>query len=388
MITERYKKLQDECQDSKLAKGTLPSVRDDVLKELGLTMSDFPGGKAIKYCTIKSRIQRGTTSTKKGPSSPAEVIEPAILQFIQWRLEAGQPMKPCEIKEFAKNSLIQDTEVAKQIAEFHDSRPYEEPTFLLGNGWYKGFVARHQHLLSNTKGVRQHKTRKDWCTHANMKKMYKLVYEQMIEAKIAERLPEDQQYWVDKDGNVVDSEDKAAGHKCEVKLTHPEFLLFADEVGTDTAQDKDKNVGGTVYVTIDGQRASLPSSKASSRFTVLGVTAATGEPLMCIVIMAAKEVVPREAMGFDHLAENPYDPDKPLKENEGPGKALPGLPTCEFRGKQVPGFLAFSPSGSVTSEILKEAAERLDKLGVFGERTPDGPRPMFLLAGSHACTEG
>jgi len=112
----------------------------------------------------------------------------------------------------------------------------------------------------------------------------------------------------------------------------------------------------------------------------MGLTAATGDPVMCIVIMAGNEVGVGEALGFDHQAVIPYDKNKSLEENSGPDKALPGLPTCVFRGKEVPALLAVTSKGSMTSKILARALERLDKLGIY-ERTEDGPIPMVIFDG-------
>ena len=188
-------------------------------------------------------------------------------------------------------------------------------------------MKRKGEFLSSRKGNRQHNARQDWTTYDNIERMYELVYEEMIDAGIAQRLPEDEHYWVDESGEVVDAEDKAAGHKCTIKLTHPDWLLFGDEVGTDTAQDQDGHIGGQTYLSYGGRQIELTSSKASGRFTLMGLTAASGDPVMCIVIMAGKEIGVAEALGFDHQAEIPYDTTKTLEENCGEGKALPGLPT-------------------------------------------------------------
>jgi hypothetical protein len=73
--------------------------------------------------------------------------------------------------------------------------------------------------------------------------MYDLVYEQMVDDGVAEYLPPEEYYWVDEGGDTTASEDQAASHKCTIRLLHPDWCLYGDEVGTDTAQDDDISEG-------------------------------------------------------------------------------------------------------------------------------------------------
>jgi hypothetical protein len=100
----------------------------------------------------------------------------------------------------------------------------------------------------------------------------------------------------------------------------------------------------------------LTSSKTQGRFTaMLGFTAGTGEPVMCIVIFAAAKLDTLARLGYDHQANIPYDKHKTLQENTGPGKALvPGVPTCFFRGKEVPALVAMTKKkGSITIRDIR-----------------------------------
>ena len=69
----------------------------------------------------------------------------------------------------------------------------------------------------------------------------------------------------------------------------------------------DLNNGGQSYIIIKGMRTNLLSSKASGRFTLLGVTAETREPVLCICILAAKSLSVTDAKGFDYHISIPYD---------------------------------------------------------------------------------
>jgi hypothetical protein len=71
-------------------------------------------------------------------------------------------------------------------------------------------------------------------------------------------------------------------------LIHPEWLVFVDEVSSNTLQTKDGNVVGQTYLcTKDGHPQNCAATK-DAHFTLLGFTAANGKPLMCAIIFAAK----------------------------------------------------------------------------------------------------
>ncbi len=58
----------------------------------------------------------------------------------------------------------------------------------------------------------------------------------MVEAGIAIKL--DNPVWLDKTGEIVQSEELAHGLKTSYQLVHPSKLLFVDEVGNNTSQTK------------------------------------------------------------------------------------------------------------------------------------------------------
>ena len=124
----------------------------------------------------------------------------------------------------------------------------------------------------------------------------------------------------------------------------------------------------------------LLSSKASGHFTLMGLTAETGEPVLCICILAAKSLSVTDVKVFDYRASIPYDSSKTMEENMGEGKALSRLPVRKFRGKFIPGLICMPPKESTSSDILTEALKYLDKLNVFKWRQ-DGPTPFGLLDG-------
>ena len=89
---------------------------------------------------------------------------------------------------------------------------------------------------------------------------------------------------------------------------------------------EDGNNGGQRYISVKGTRKKLLSSKASGFFTLMGMNTATGDPVLCICILAAKTLSVTDVKGFDYRAKIPHDSSKTMEENLGEGKALPGLP--------------------------------------------------------------
>ena len=122
----------------------------------------------------------------------------------------------------------------------------------------------------------------------------------------------------------------------------------------------DGNNGVQRYISIKGMKTNLLSSKYSGRFTLMDLTAATGEPVLCISILAAKSLSVTDVKGFDYRASIPYDSSKTTEENIGEGKAFLGLTVCKFRGKSIPCLICMYPKESISSKILTEFLKYLD----------------------------
>ena len=61
----------------------------------------------------------------------------------------------------------------------------------------------------------------------------------------------------------------------------------------------------------------------------------------------------------------PLDENLPVAANSSLGKTFPGGPSCIFHGKAIPALITCTTNDSITSEILKHAFERLDRLDIF-----------------------
>ena len=68
----------------------------------------------------------------------------------------------------------------------------------------------------------------------------------------------------------------------------------------------------------------------------------------------------------------PYNKRKKLK-------LFPTGPECEFNGKKIPTLVQWSPSGSITTDILVDCLATLDHYSVFNRSS--GLKPFLLLDG-------
>ena len=121
--------------------------------------------------------------------------------------------------------------------------------------------------------------------------------------------------------------------------------MFGYEVGTDTNQMEDINNGGQNYISVKVTRTNLLSFKESDCFTLMGLTAATSDPVLCIYILAAKSLSVTDVKVFYYHASIPYESSKTIEGNIGEGKALLGFPVCKFRGRLIPCLMCMSPKG-------------------------------------------
>jgi hypothetical protein len=78
------------------------------------------------------------------------------------------------------------------------------------------------------------------------------------------------------------------GLPCDTQLIHPQYLLFFDETGCNTNQKKDGHYGGEKFVCTRGTTPKQMVSTSDKHFTVLGLTASTGEPVLCVIIFASE----------------------------------------------------------------------------------------------------
>ena len=85
----------------------------------------------------------------------------------------------------------------------------------------------------------------------------------------------------------------------------------------------DGNVGGERLLKKKHQRAKVKSVNSDARFTVLGFTAATREPVMCAIIFPGHELMSEQHLGMDIKFPMVHGAFL-MCENSGSGKRFPG----------------------------------------------------------------
>jgi hypothetical protein len=89
--------------------------------------------------------------------------------------------------------------------------------------------------------------------------MYDAIYKNRAEKGLAKKWEEEK--ILDKEGNTVMDEEHMYGHPKKYNLTHPEKMIFVDEVGDNTSQANDGHKTGTsMSQEVDGEHSSKTRS--------------------------------------------------------------------------------------------------------------------------------
>ena len=75
--------------------------------------------------------------------------------------------------------------------------------------------------------------------------MYNCIADELVDAGLAEVLPTP--VWMNTKGEEVSAED-SFGCKVTHNITHPDYVIVMDEVGGDTNQKGDGNIGGELMM--------------------------------------------------------------------------------------------------------------------------------------------
>lgn len=123
--------------------------------------------------------------------------------------------------------------------------------------------------------------------------------------------------------------------------------FFVNEVGCNTSQKSNGNVGGEKFIIDKNSRALTCTSYQDCLFTVLGFTNALGVPICCVIIIAAKQVNAKTIMGLQPWVDGIVgDPAVNIEEiSKGPNKFYPYGPTCHVEGILIPSYVTCSDSG-------------------------------------------
>jgi hypothetical protein len=114
---------------------------------------------------------------------------------------------------------------------------------------------------------------------------------------------------------------------------------------------------------------------------ILGFTAASGDPVICRIIFAAKMFKQEWRMGLKPFVPWTGEPED-ITANSGDGKQYPFGPTCLFKGKEVPCYCTCNESGSKIGAILTDMLQALDELKVYDHGT--GLNHFLILDGQNS----
>ena len=244
-----------------------------------------------------------------------------------------------------------------------------------------GFKKRHRNRIVTKRGEKFACNRSDWTKMKNIRQMYDVIYDEMVDAGVAVKL--DKPIYTDRKGNEVE-ESKRFGMKQDIKITHPNYILFADESGCNTSQKKDGHVGGRKLIVQHGTVPQVMSSDKDTKFTLLPFTSASGEAVCCVVIFQHKsgEVPVEWKTGVDVTIDPIRDKnnDIDMRLNLGNGNFYPGGPKCNYNGKEVDCLAYASESSGITGDILVKILTYFDSINLF-PRLPGGPTPFLVVDG-------
>jgi hypothetical protein len=337
---------------------------------------------SINMDTVLKRLQPGrkVVTAGKGSVSPLIAVEAHFLDVLLQFAAMRQPLTAHGALNMI-NSMISGSNLQEHVVQWKEKHKVHaednDNKHKLGMKYWQNFKKRHPEI--NTKrAVKFDSKRNDWCTLENFEKMHQWVYAAMVNSNVAIKLPEKKMVQLDE--RITDNKEEGVGRETEFILTRPEYVLFVDEVGCNTSQKSDGNVGGQKFVVEKNKRALIRASHQDCHFTVLGFTNALGEPVCCVIIIAAATVTAKDIMGLQPWAEAIGDPSVDMEANShGPEKYYPYGPTCTVLGKSVPAFVTCSESGSITSNILMDVLKHIDNC-LRWDRTEAKP---FLLLDGH-----
>ena len=112
---------------------------------------------------------------------------------------------------------------------------------------------------------------------------------------------------MDREGNIVE-ESELFGCKVTHDITKLHMVLTFDELGGNTSQKGDGNVGGELLICERGKTPQVKIHVRNKHFTVIGLTTLTGNPAMCVVIFTGKMLNALCETGLDLTVETFGDP--------------------------------------------------------------------------------
>ena len=201
----------------------------------------------------------------------------------------------------------------KEIIEWKKSRSnYNELSPVLGRKLWRLFRRRWHHKSVSRRGQKFALKRNNSLTYHNTKKMYDDVYAALVDS-----------------GNARKSNEPSFAYEgpfiTHNHLTHPQNCLVIDEVSSDNSHKGDGHAGGAKYFCDRGGTPYQQCAMNDKHFTMLGFTALSGEPVLCLIIIAdVQEKFEVECgINIDTTAEGDPSDDDFSQKNCGEGMPFP-----------------------------------------------------------------
>ncbi len=322
--------------DGKLVRHGYKQILTSLEVKHGLEENSLHAHRQTISSHIRNKNPSGLGHTQK---SPMLELEPVLVGYVERLSDIRMPLNREGVIDLAISMIAGQPMEEKVIAwkwkkahcYFYEGQP------LLGISWYHRFIQCNSDKLTQKKALIRDVQRETWVTYENFQNMYECVYNQMVIAGVARKLPEKVYY--DRDGAIVD-EEKAFGLASEYKLLHPEMVVTVNKTGANRNQKSHGHLGGELFVVgSDQQDIGQLGAATNNHFTALVFTRATGEPIMVAVILKldkSTDMIPLNwSMGLDYLKieesadGSDLDSIALMQENKD---AMCGGPTCVFRG--------------------------------------------------------
>ena len=371
-ITLEYKRLKDKGE--KLKRGQLKHLIEK--HKLKRHLEDVH----VPLTTIRKRVVRNKmivmNAQNGGHTSPLASIDDVVVNIILMMARVRQCLSPSKGLSLV-NSLIKDQPLQQDLINWKQKYSHGVDG-KVGPAYWRAFMKRNRSRIVSKRGQKYTLDRQKWTTYANFLDMYYHCINEMVDAGIAEKY--DEPKWLNMNGEEC-SEAEALGCKVTHKLCHPELCFVGDEVGGNLSMKGDGHAGGQKFLTGTGTVPYRKCSNSEKRFTLIGLTALDGQPVMCVLILKGNRRNLSVETGIDItvIPDGQEDNNSFFFVNTGPGKYFPGPPTCTFRGKEIPALVRWNESGSITSQILVEMLQTLDMLGVIPRE--ENIKPFLLLDG-------
>ena len=181
-------------------------------------------------------------------------------------------------------------------------------------------------------------------------------------------------------GKVLDSETGSFGCKVTHNIMQLDLIMCLEKVGANTSQKGDGAVGGEKYMPEKGITTKEKFCTKCKHWTLLGLTNLDGTPVMCIVILAGKEVVPLYAAGincFTQLERNSSKADF-FAKNSGPGK-LSRQSSLPLQGSDDTMYVPLDTKRKYQRTNFSRDSKNLDVLGVYDEERERGLKHMLCV---------